>query len=85
MKDEMTGLEVAALMRCDPGFVRRLRIDGRLPGLRQVGITWTYSRKAVKDFLRTWDRRPGSYDRNRKAKPRAAKKKVAAKRRRAVA
>ena len=63
MNDELTGQEVAQLMKCDPGFVRRLRLDGRLPGLRQVGITWTYSRKAVERFLANWDRRPGSYER----------------------
>ena len=72
MKDEITGVQVAQLMECDPGFVRRLRIDGRLPGVRQVGITWLYSRKAVKAFLRTWDRRPGSYER----KPAAAAKRA---------
>jgi hypothetical protein len=71
-------------MKCDPGFVRRLRLDGRLPGLRQVGITWTYSRKAVEKFLANWDRRPGSYERKQARKKTAPRKHAAPATRRTI-
>lgn len=59
MPQEMTGVEVAAHLDVFPSFVRRLRLDGRLPAKRQVGITWLYSRATVEKFARTWDRKPG--------------------------
>jgi excisionase family DNA binding protein len=65
--NEMTTTEVARYLEVSAAFVRKLRIDGRLPAKRRVGPVWVFDFPTVKGFKRGWDRRPGSYDRSKVA------------------
>lgn len=69
---EWTTQEVAAFLSVDDGFVRRLRLAGRLEGKRQIGPIWLYDPAVVRKFAKSWNRRPGTYDRGTKGrKPKA--------------
>ncbi len=61
MTTEMTTQEVADYLGVKDGFVRRLRLAGRLPGKRHVGTTWVFSSAVVRRFKARWPRKPGAY------------------------
>jgi excisionase family DNA binding protein len=61
MTTEWTTQEVAEFLGVKDGFVRRLRLAGRLAGKRQVGTTWVFSAAVVKRFKAKWPRKPGAY------------------------